>query len=138
MRPPVYRRGEVWWCRVASPSGGRAQRVSTRCRDYQAAVDVWRQLERASVADPDRTAHSTALADALDRRLDERRAVGRRPATLSMLEQKARHLVRVLGGDTPLARIDARAVDRYVETRLAEGAARATVGQEGMRLKPRS
>ena len=56
MRPPVYRRGEVWWCRVASPSGGRAQRISTRCRDYQAAVDVWRQLERASVADPDRTA----------------------------------------------------------------------------------
>lgn len=83
MRPPVYRRGEVWWCRVRAPSG-RAQRVSTRCRDYAAAVEVWRQLERRAVADPDRPAHSPALADALDAHLEERRAAGRAAGTLSI------------------------------------------------------
>lgn len=47
-----------------------------------------------------------------------------------MLKVKSRQLCRVLGADTPLARIDADVVDGFISTRLKEGAARTTVHKE--------
>ena len=47
-----------------------------------------------------------------------------------MLTQKARHLNRLLGSETPLSRIGAKEVDGYVATRLEEGAARSTIHKE--------
>jgi hypothetical protein len=48
---------------------------------------------------------------------------------------KVGHLVRVLGMESRLASVDARAVDRYIETRLAEGAARYTIQKELVTLR---
>jgi len=39
-------------------------------------------------------------------------------------------VVRLLGGNTPLDQVNAIAVDKYVVTRLAEGAERNTIGKE--------
>lgn len=128
-KSPVYLDGAVWWCRVRNPSGGRHLRFSTKCKDRTAAVAVWRELERRVLSG----AHSPtdqALGDALDDRLAERRAHGRAAGTLRMLAVKGRHLARVLGADLPLSRLTAELVDRYIETRLSEGAKRATIHKE--------
>jgi integrase len=47
-----------------------------------------------------------------------------------MYDRHIRHLARVLGGGTVLASIQAREIDGYTSTRLAEGAARSSVGKE--------
>lgn len=129
-KPPLYLRGNVWWCYVRNPAGGRRLEKSTGCRDYQAGVIRWRELERDSVRAPDRPQDETPLRVALETRHDERAAAGRSAGTLSMLEVKGNQLCRVLGKDTPLARIDAEAIDGYVSTRLKEGAQRTTVAKE--------
>ncbi len=133
---PLFLRGNIWWCYVRPASGrGRRKPKTTRCRDYKAAVEVWRELERAVVRRPDRSQDTTPLHVALDTRRDERRSAGRAEGTLSMLHVKGRQLTRVLGKDTPLEFIDAEAVDRYVATRLKEKAARTTIHKELVTLR---
>ena len=131
---PIYLRGDIWWCRVRGASG-RIERKSTKCRDREAAKRRWRELERESVSPADRAAHRTSLGDALDRRIAERRSAGRAEGTLHMLGVKARQLTRVLGSETPLARIDAKAVDDFIAVRLREGASRSTVHKEIVTLR---
>lgn len=119
--PPLFLRGRIWWCYVRPP-GGKGRRIprTTRCQDYKAAVEVWRDLERRSARPADLAAEATTLSAALKARRDERRSAGRAEGTLSMLEVKGRQLQRILGKHTPLSRIDAHAVDRYVAKRLSE------------------
>lgn len=129
--PPLFLRGRVWWCYVRPVDGkGRRKPKTTHCRDYKAAVDVWRDLERRSARPADHLADSTPLHLALKARRDERRAVGRAEGTLSMMEVKGRQLLRVLGRETPLSRIDAQAVDGYIATRVKEHTARTTIAKE--------
>lgn len=52
-----------------------------------------------------------------------------------MLKSKARHLTRVLGAETPLARVDAQCIDAFVTQRLKEGASRSTVQKELVTLR---
>jgi integrase len=52
-----------------------------------------------------------------------------------MYATKSGHLLRLLGEGTPLARIDAKAVDGYIEARLAEEAARNTINKELITLR---
>lgn len=131
MREPLYLRGDVWWCRVRNPEGGRAHKVSTGCRDRRAAVLAWRNLERQSFTASDTSEDtSPTLADALDARIKERKSAGRADGTLHMLGIKARQLTRVLGSETRLSRIGAAEVDTFVSTRLSEGASRATIYKE--------
>lgn len=130
MREPLYLRGNVWWCRVRNPHGGRHAKVSTGCRDRKAAIARWRELERLAFLPADQTKDSPPLWRALDDRIAERKAAGRSKATADMYTKKGRHLTRLLGKDTPLARVDAEAVDGYVSTRLKEGAERTTVAKE--------
>src|SRR5215510_11038516 len=47
-----------------------------------------------------------------------------------MHDVKIAHLARVLGKGTPLSRLDAPAVDRYIDMRLREKAKRSTIGKE--------
>ena len=131
MREPVFKRpnSPFWWCYVRNPDGGRGRRVSTGCRDKTAALQKWRALERLSVTGADKT-KATSLADALDRRIEERGSAGRAAGTIEMLTQKSRHLNRLLGADTPLRLITAAAIDRYVSARLSEGASRSTIHKE--------
>jgi integrase len=124
----VYKRGRVWWGWVYV--GGKRECRSTKCRDKRAAEAVIAGWERAE-ADPNyRAANETSLASALERLLTDREERGRAAGTVAMYESKALHIIRILGRDTPLARLTATAVDRFVSTRLEEGAARTTIGKE--------
>ena len=128
-RPRLYRRGRTWWCAFYDLQGQR-HRVTTRCTDRRAAEAVAAELERRAVDPAGAAAHEATLAEALERLLADRRARGRAEGTLSMYRVKGGQLVRVLGEALPLSKVNARAVDAYIEQRLAEGAARNTVAKE--------
>lgn len=132
---PIFKKGNIWWCRVRNPDGGRHIRLTTGCKDRKAAVARWRELERKVVSGTDPRTNSPPLDEALGRRLDERRSAGRAEGTLQMLKSKSRHLTRLIGASTPIRRIDARMVDAFVEARLDEGAARTTIYKELVTLR---
>lgn len=118
----LYKRGKVWWARV------KGQRRSTGCVDKTAAEAAAREFERC-LADPSyRASNETTLSSALGDLVEELQRRGRSAATITVVKQKSRHLVRLLGG--PLAKIDARAVDKYISTREAEGAHPLTITKE--------
>lgn len=123
----LYKRGRTWWVDLRGCGGDRE---STRCTDKSAAELYARRRER-ELADPrHQAANATTLHVALERLLADRAARGRAEGTLDMYGTKASHLVRVLGGETPLAAVDAPAVDRFIAKRLEEGASRNTLGKE--------
>ncbi len=118
----VYKRddSESWQAEWYDAEGRRYQR-STRCRDRRAAEAVARQWEQ-DAADPARAAAlRTTLNDALELLLaqrDELVTAGHRSAeTVKFYERKTGQLVRVLGADTPIAKISAALIDHYVSTR---------------------
>jgi integrase len=75
------------------------------------------------------------LREALERFLADRVNKGRAEGTLNSYRVKVGHLLRLLGAETRLARVDARAVDSFIETRLKEGAARHTIQKELVALR---
>lgn len=112
--PILFKRGTIFWTWV------QGRRVSTGCRDRKAALLRAKELEREA-ADPLYAASRAAtVGSAVAAYLAhaETRRIAR--GTLSMYEQKLGHVVRVWGADTPLARIDAGAVDRYLGARRAD------------------
>jgi integrase len=120
----LFKRGKYWWYQF------RGERYSTRCTDKAAAAIVARDIERR-VADPTyRPPHSTTLEQALRAFLRQQGERKKAPGTLRMHELHVRHVVRLLGAQTPLAGIGAAEVDGYVSARLKEGASRASVGKE--------
>lgn len=131
----LYRRGKVYYARVPYPDGS-IKRVTTRCTDRRAAEAVYRQLERAAAgADPTAAnAKPHSLAQALAHFLAHARdqvAEG----TLRMYDEKAGHLVRLLGDvDVNLLRVDD--VQVYIAERLhTDHAARETVRKELVALR---
>lgn len=121
--PPLYKRGSIYWTWV------QGRRATTGCRDRQAALLAARELERRA-ADPlyeaaSKATWGSAVGDFLAS-LPGRVAGG----TVDMYTQKLGHTVRLLGADTPLARIDAGTVDRYIEGR------RADVDEQGRSAAP--
>jgi integrase len=129
MADRLYRRGGTWWCWVIDVDGKRSYR-STRQRDKEAAKAVLRELDRRATDPAYAAANATTVADALDRLIRDRAVKGRASATLTFYRAKCGHLLRLLEAATPLAKVDARTVDRYIEARLEEGAARNTISKE--------
>lgn len=128
MRERVYLRGRIYWGWFYER--GKPVYRSTKCRDRKAAEAVVRQWERLAADPTYRASHETTLAQALERLLIQRRQRGRACGTLTMYEVKARHLIRLIGAETPLARVDAKSVDAFIDSREAEGAAKSTIGKE--------
>lgn len=125
----LYKRGEIYWCWFYDRQKRRV-RTSTKCTDRRAAESVAARLEREA-ADPRRAAaNQTSLRDALSRLVLDRQTRARAEGTIKMYRTKGGQLTRVLGGDTPLANIDATSVDRFIAKRLEEGAKRNTIGKE--------
>jgi integrase len=124
----LRKRGRVWW--GTRTLDGVKERRTTRCTDRRAADIVAAGWERADASPRHHAAHTTTLASALLRLIADRKQRGKAAGTLTMYKQKGSHVQRVLGAETRLADIDAVAVDRFVEVRIGEGAARATVGKE--------
>jgi integrase len=136
--------GDVWYADIRV--GGKRQKRSTRCTDKKAAEAVARQWER-DAADPDHAATSKAtLTAALNLLLRDREAqakVGRKSAsTASFYKAKAGHWTRLLETNSagtytpfPLAKLHARHVDQFIETRRAEGASENTINKELITLR---
>lgn len=125
----LYKRGAVWWVYFADNEGAKV-RVSTKQKDRSRAAIVAREIVRRRTDPAYRAAHEATLKLCADRFLADRQAQGKALGTLHMYRVKASHLVRLLGEDLPLAKVDARKVDGYVAERRREGASASTVGKE--------
>jgi len=129
MAERIYKRGSTWWGWYYDASGRRITQ-STKCHDRRAAEAVVREWERAAADPAHAAAHKATVSDALKRFLADRINKGRAEGTLSSYRVKVGHVLRIFGGDTRLATINARGVDGYVDRRLQEGACRNTILKE--------
>jgi integrase len=129
MASRLYKRGDVWWGWFYEPNGRRVSK-STKCTDKRAAELTLREWERGAADPAYAAAHAATVETALNRLVADRRGKGRAEGTLSMYLAKGGHVARVLGADTALARVTAREIDRFIDVRLEEGAARNTVKKE--------
>jgi integrase len=128
-----FKRGGIWYGRVKNHLGKWVPKT-LNTRDPKVADVRYRELERRE-ADPSyKAANETTLHAAGDAFETSRRVKGCADGTMHMYGVKLGHLERLLGADTPLARLEppggSALVDKFIATRLAEGAARNTIGKE--------
>jgi integrase len=122
--PRIYRRNGWYYYQFHN------KRHALGVKSRKAADAAARRIEREH-ADPSyRAAHETTLGAAMTAYLEHQRSRGRPAPTMTMHGYHVRHLARVLDQDTPLAAVDAGAVDRYIAQRTEDGAARTTIGKE--------
>lgn len=124
----LHKRGKVWYGTYYI--GRRRVTRSTRCCDQRAAASIVCAWERAAADPTYATSNETTVSIACHRFLAAQASKGRAEGTLSCNRVKCGHLLRVLGSDTKLALINAKAVDDYTEVRLREGASRHTLKKE--------
>jgi integrase len=128
----VYKRPDspTYWCAFKNHLG-RWERRSTGKRDRRAAEIEAARLEQ-DAADPRASAAASfTLKAALERVVTDRAAKGRAHGTLTMYASKAGRLLYHFGEGALLAEMAlASEVDGYIEARLADGAARTTIGKE--------
>jgi integrase len=118
----IFRRGKVFYAWV----GGR--KVSTGFTDRKAAKFALAKLERESV-DPDNAAQATArTVDVLDDLLRSLARKGRAQATIDYTTEKAGHLRRLLPDHA--RDITHKVLEGFIDARLKEGAASATIKKE--------
>ena len=123
------RQSGTFYAKFKDLDGGWHQQ-STGTRDRKAAEARLREFERRA-SDPAYAASNEAtLQQALEQLLKSRRAKGTAEATVEFYRSKSGHLLRILGAESRLGRLTARAVDSFVEQRLEEGAAHNTVSKE--------
>lgn len=125
----LRKRGRIWW--ASKTVDGARERKSTKCSDKRAAELVVARWERLDADPRHRAAHETTLETCLGWLIADRKNVRDRAAgTIKMYTQKAAHVLRILGRETPLAEIGAPEIDSFIEKRLEEGAHRSTIGKE--------
>lgn len=131
----LRKRGDKWYVR-GTFNGERVERC-TGLTDKKAAEAWARQFER-DLADPQgpsrRAAQATTVQQAVDLTLARHDAEHREgnlaAQTVDYYERKLGQLLRVLGEETPLASVDASAVDRYIAQRREEKASQHTIAKE--------
>lgn len=105
---------------------GRKRRVSTKTTNKRTAEVIAEGRERQRFAQD--SAPSETLEDRVNAFLV---SIARKCAgTRHMYEIKCGQLLRVLKPQTPIAKIDARAIDAYTAKRLGEGAKDSTIHKE--------
>ena len=129
MSDRLFKRNGIWYGWFFTPDGEKVQR-STRSSDKTTARSVLREWERRAADPAYSAAHQTSLEEALNAMLTDRRLKGRAESTIKSYRVKAGHLLRLMGASTSLARIDARLVDSFIESRLDEGAVPNTISKE--------
>lgn len=125
--PRLVRRGRIWYCWVPKPGGG-TRRVGTNCTDRKAAESAARELERRAADPAHQASYTTTIQQACDRFLASRKRAGRAAGTLHHYEVKTSHLATKLR--MPLALLTVAEVEKYIDQRTTEGAARTTVKKE--------
>lgn len=125
--PRLVRRGRIYYTWVPKAGGG-TRRVTTNCTDRKAAEAAARDLERRAADATYQASHKTTVEQACNRYLASRKRAGRAAGTLHHYGVKTSHLARLL--TMPLARLTLAAVEKYIDVRTTEGAARTTVKKE--------
>ena len=123
----LYLRGDTWWARIKVEN--KTKRVSTGCKNYEAASLRADELEKRQ-ADPVRYAAAKAsFQEAADRFIAKVKQAGKATGTLHMYQTKAGHLVRLFS-NCSLAEINASKVEEYVKKRAEEGACPNTISKD--------
>ena len=126
----LFRRGAGTFYAKFKDLDGKWHQQSTGTRDRKAADARLREFERRASDPAYAASNETTLQQALEQLLKSRRAKGTAEATVEFYRSKSGHLLRILGAESRLGRLTARAVDSFVEQRLEEGAAHNTVSKE--------
>ncbi len=120
----LFKRGEIYYFEF------RGKRYATGLTDRRAA-EAWQREWERRYADPAYAAtHQTTLTDVLVWHQDAKKQAQRSPHTLKRIEQFAGHLVRILGDELPIARIDYETVQHYITERERDAAAQTTIAKE--------
>lgn len=113
----------------------RGRRKSLRTDDKETARIAARNIERRAADPTYAAAHEATLGTALTEFVAQQKQRRKAEGTLKMYGFHLGHMARVLGEDTPLVEIDAKAVDRYLRQRDQEGAEPSTQGKEMSTLR---
>lgn len=115
-RSPIYKRGDVYWCQY------QGKRRSLKTTDREAAKLAFAELQR-KLADPSYArAHTVTVAEACKAWGESLLERPKPPAagTLEMYGYHMGHFRRIFRESTPLAALDAEAIDAYVAKRRSE------------------
>jgi integrase len=123
----LFKRDGIWFAWVPKPGGG-TRRQSTSCTDKRAAILQAAILEREALDPGHAAANAISTREACAEFLSSRVRRGRADGTLHHYRTKLGHVGRLM--PAMLADVDAAACERFIETRLAEGAAQTTVKKE--------
>lgn len=124
------RKGYKCWYIRYKDEAGNWQQKSSGCLDKKAAEAVNRELEREITVPGYRGAGETSLEIAIEDHGREINNRGVAPGTVKVFLDKIKPLTRLLGEQTPIRKIDAEKVDRYISSRLSENVSRHTIGKE--------
>lgn len=108
----------------------RGKRRSLKTKDREVAKLAAANIERRAADPTYAAAHEATLTEALQEFVAQQRQRRKAEGTLKMYGFHLGHLARVLGDETLLVEIDAKAVDRYLLKRDSEGAELSTQGKE--------
>jgi hypothetical protein len=123
----LKRRGSIWYAWIPKPEGGTRLK-STNCTDKEAARQRAKELERSAVDPAHSAANAASFADACAAFLASRRARKRAEGTLHHYGVKLRQLMRLL--PARLAEHTHAEGEKYIATRVEEGAEQTTVKKE--------
>lgn len=131
----LRKRGDKWYLR-GTVNGQRFEKCSG-LTDKKAA-EAWAREYQRDLADPQgatrRAAQAVTVQQAVDLTLarhdSEHREGNLAAPTVDYYERKLGQVLRVLGEETPLASIDAAAVDRFIAQRREEKASQHTIAKE--------
>lgn len=125
----IFKRGGVLYGQVKDVHGKWVKK-SLGTADRVVARERYQELERREAIPSYKAANETTLGVAADEFVTSRKVKGCAAGTLHCYGVKLGHLERLMGSDLPLARLDATRVDKFIATRLQEGAKRNTIGKE--------
>ncbi len=127
MSARLFKRGNIWFAWIPKRGGG-TRKVTTQCTNKDAAAKRASEFEQEAI-DPDyAAANKTSTAAACAEFIGSRKRRGRAAGTLHHYGVKLGHVLRLM--PARLGDIDAAACERFIETRLGEGAAQTTVKKE--------
>src|SRR6187431_2076562 len=108
----------------------RGKRRSLKTKDREVAKLAAANIERRDADPTYAAAHEATLTEALQEFVTQQRRLRKAEGTLKMYGFHLGHLARVLGDETLLVEVDAKAVDKYLAKRDEEGAEPSTQGKE--------
>ena len=128
-RATQSKRGRIWYAWVPKASEEAAPELfSTHCTDKEAARRAARELERRGVDPGYAASQTTTVRKLLSNYVASRVRLGRSEGTMHHVQTKAGHLARLL--PEYCAGITHEGMEKYVDTRLAEGVRRTTIKKE--------